>query len=98
MVYYATTRPALYISPEPAHKVEDETDGQEAHGDTEPHEFVQRVHEGEDTWLGLVWLLDHDGNPRVHERLGEIHHSLTVFSDRQRSHGDVFFLEEKHFI
>lgn len=57
-----------------------------------PDLIGQRVQEREDTRLGFLWLLDHNGYAQTHERFREVNHLLSNQSDGKRSYSYVCFL------
>lgn len=81
------------VRTEAADEEKDEADGEKTENDGEPHIIRERTLEGEDAPMLLVGLLDHDGRPCVHVRLGKIYYSLTNFSYGESSHSYICVLK-----
>ena len=62
----------------------------------QPDVVVERVHEREDAWFLLLWLLDHNADAEIHERLGEVDVMLAFRCDRQRRYSYVRLLHTRH--
>ncbi len=71
-----------------------------AHADVGEHNahpdlVGQRVQEGEDTWFGLLGLLDHDGDAQTHEGFWEVNDLLPDQSNSQWGHSDSLLEQQK---
>ena len=80
------------VGTEPGDEEEDEADSQIGDDDTDPDLVGEWLHEGEDSRLLLLRLLDHDADAEVHERLREVDHTLAHRRDRQRGHCQIGLL------
>lgn len=77
---------------EAAHNKENDGDAQVGERHAHPHFFRERVHEAEHAGELFHRLFDHDADAKVHEWLGEIHHSLACRVNCQSRHGQVGLL------
>lgn len=69
-VYIVTPRQSSMTSPTPnTHQKQHHADSDVRKHDAHPNFIGQRVQERENTWFGLLRLLNHDGDSQRHERL-----------------------------
>lgn len=71
-----------FIGAEAADQEKDDAHSNVGKHDAHPNLISQRVEEGEDPWLGLLWLFYHDGDPQTHKWLGEVYHLFPDQGDR----------------
>lgn len=62
-----------FIGAEAADQEEDNTHSNVGKNNAHPNFVSQRIKEGEDSWLGLLWFFDHDGDSQTHKWLGEVY-------------------------
>ena len=84
----STVKMPTFTQPQ-AHQKQHHADADVGEHDAHPDLIGQGVQEGEDPRLGLLGLLDHDGDAQGHEGLGEVDHLLAHQGDGQGGHGDV---------
>lgn len=60
---------------------------------THPDLIGQRVQERENTRLGLLWLLYHNGDAQAHKGLGKVYHLLSYQSNGERCNSYICSLE-----
>lgn len=77
------------IRAEAAHQEEHHAHANIGKDYTHPDLIGQRVQKGEHARLGLLRLLNHDGDAQAHEGLGKVNDLLSDQRDSERSHSDV---------
>lgn len=82
-----------FVRTKTTHQEENHADADVGKHNAHPDLIRQRVQEGKDPGLGLLWFLDHDGNAQTHEGLGEIYHLLSYQGYSEGSHSYIRSLE-----
>lgn len=83
------------IRAEAAHQEEHHAHANIGKDYTHPDLISQRVQKGEHARLGLLGLLNHDGDAQAHEGLGKVNDLLPDQRDSERSHSDVGSLRRR---
>ena len=81
------------VGTEPTDQEQDHAHPNIGKHNTHPDLIGQRVQEGENAGLGLLWLLYHNGDAQAHKGLGKVYHLLSNQSNGERCNSYICSLE-----